>query len=102
MPRLRLWSSNFWIVSLLVISIPCVTTLLLATAFAQTEWEEFTAADGNFRVLFPDDPQQKTGTEQNLHQFSTTGGSESYGLVYSDYSPGTGWENAVNTSVIQS
>jgi hypothetical protein len=74
-----------------------LTTLLLATAFAQTEWKEFTSADGNFRVLFPDDPQEKTGTEQNLHQFSTTAGSESYGLVYSDYSPGADWENAVNT-----
>jgi hypothetical protein len=31
------------------------------------------------------------------YQFSTTARSESYGLVYLDYSPGTDWEKAVNT-----
>lgn len=74
-----------------------LTMLFLATTFAQTEWKEFISPDGDFRVLFPDNPQQKTGTERNLHQFSTTAGNESYELVYSDYSPVTDWENAVNT-----
>jgi hypothetical protein len=73
-----------------------LTSLFLATTFAQTEWKEFTSADGNFRVLFPDNPQQQTGTERNLHEFSATAGAESYALAYADYSPGTDWENAVN------
>jgi hypothetical protein len=73
-----------------------LTTLFLATTFAQTEWKEFTSPDGNFRVLFPDNPQQQTVTERNLHEFSATAGAESYGLAYADYSPGTDWENAVN------
>jgi len=73
-----------------------LTTLFLATTFAQTEWKEFTSSDGNFRVLFPDNPQQQTGTERNLHEFSATAGAESYGLAYADYAPGTDWESAVN------
>jgi|SRR5947199_4608861 len=73
-----------------------LTTLFLATTFAQTEWKEFTSSDGNFRVLFPDNPQQQTGTERNLHQFSATAGDESYGLEYADYSPNTDWESAVD------
>src|SRR3989442_9653309 len=73
-----------------------LTSLFLATAFAQTEWKEFTFSEGNFRVLFPDNPQQQTGTERNLHEFSAAAGAESYALAYADYSPGTGWENAVN------
>src|SRR2546422_2236832 len=48
------------------------------------------------RVLFPDNPQQQTGTERNLHQFSATAGDESYGLEYADYSPNTDWESAVD------
>ncbi len=73
-----------------------LTTLFLATTFAQTEWKEFTSSDGSFRVLFPDNPQQQTGTERNLHQFSATAGDESYGLEYADYSPNTDWESAVD------
>src|SRR3989442_7607699 len=73
-----------------------LTSLFLATAFAQTEWKEFTFSEGNFRVLFPDNPQQQTGTERNLHEFSAAAGAESYALSYADYSPGTDWENAVN------
>ena len=73
-----------------------LATLFVATTFAQTEWKEFTSRDGNFRVLFPDNPKQQTGTERNLHQFSTAADSESYGLAYADYPPGTDWENAVN------
>jgi hypothetical protein len=72
-----------------------LTTLFLATTFAQTEWKEFTSPD--FRVLFPDNPQQQTVTERNLHEFSATAGAESYGLAYADYSPGTDWETAVNS-----
>src|SRR2546427_13160586 len=49
-----------------------LTSLFLTTTFAQTEWKEFTSSDGSFRVLFPDNPQQQTGTERNLHQFSAT------------------------------
>src|SRR5256885_1284701 len=56
-----------------------LTTLFLAMTFAQTEWKEFISSDGNFRVLFPDNPQQQTGTERNLHQLSATAGDESYG-----------------------
>ena len=37
-----------------------------------------------------------TGAERNLHQFSATADSESYGLAYADYPPRTDWENAVN------
>ncbi len=36
-----------------------LTTLFLATTFAQTEWKEFTSSDGNFRVLFPTIPNNK-------------------------------------------
>jgi len=73
-----------------------LTTLFLATTFALTEWKEFTSPDGNFRVLFPDNPQQQTVTERNLHEFSATADSESYGLAYADYPPDTDWQNAVN------
>jgi hypothetical protein len=73
-----------------------LTSLFLATTFAQTEWKEFTSRDVNFRVLFPDNPQQQTSTGRNLHQFSAAADSESYGLAYADYPPGTDWENAVN------
>ena len=73
-----------------------LTSLFLATTFAQTEWKEFTSRDGNFRVLFPDNPRQQTGAERNLHQFSAAADSESYGLAYADYPPGTDWGNAVN------
>jgi hypothetical protein len=73
-----------------------LTTLFLATTFAQAEWKEFTSSDGNFRVLFPDNPQQQVGTERNIHEFSAAAGSESYGLAYADSPPGTNWENAVN------
>jgi len=30
-----------------------LTTLFLATTFAQTEWKEFTSSDGNFRSVVP-------------------------------------------------
>jgi hypothetical protein len=73
-----------------------LTSLLLATAFAQTEWKEFTFPEGNFRILVPETPEQQTVAERNLHQFSASVGTESYGLAYSDYPPGTDWENAVN------
>jgi hypothetical protein len=74
-----------------------LTSLFLATAFAQTEWIEFNSTDGNFRVLFPENPQQQTLTERNLHQFSATAGSESYGLAYADYPQRADWENVVNS-----
>jgi hypothetical protein len=73
-----------------------LTTWFVATTFAQTEWKEFTSPEGNFRVVFPETPQQQKGTERNLHQFSATAGAESYGLAYADYSLGTDWESAVN------
>ena len=73
-----------------------LASLFLATTFAQTEWKEFSFRDGNFRVLFPDNPQQQTDAERNLHQFSATAGAESYGLEYADQSPNTDWESAVN------
>jgi len=73
-----------------------LTSLFLATVLAQTEWKEFTSSDGNFRVLFPDNPQQQTDAERNLHQFSATAGSESYGLEYAYQSPNTDLESAVN------
>jgi hypothetical protein len=73
-----------------------LTSLFLATALAQTEWKEFTSSEGNFRVLFPDDPQQQTDAERNLHQFSATAGAESYALAYADYSPAADWENLVD------
>ncbi len=59
-----------------------LTSLFLATTFAQTDWKEFNFRDGNFRVMFPDNPQQQTGTELNLHEFSATAGAESYALAY--------------------
>ncbi len=73
-----------------------LTTLLLATMLAETEWKEFTSSEGNFRVVFPESPQQQTDTERNIHRFTATVGAESYGLTYADYPPGTSWENAVN------
>jgi len=54
-----------------------LTSLFLAMALAQTEWQEFTSRDGNFRVLFPDHPQEQTLTERNLHQVSVAAGSGS-------------------------
>ena len=42
-----------------------LTTLFLATMFAETEWKEFTSSEGNFRVVFPETPQQQKGTERN-------------------------------------
>jgi hypothetical protein len=71
-------------------------TAFVTTTFAQTEWKEFTFPDGNFRVVFPQSPQQQTRAERNLHQFSATAGAESYGLEYADYSPGTDRESTVN------
>jgi len=73
-----------------------LTALILATTFAQAEWEEFTSPDGNFRVVFPERPQKQMDTERNLHQFSATVGAESYGLAFADYPPSTDWESVVN------
>jgi hypothetical protein len=70
--------------------------VFLATAFAQTDWKEFTSSDGNFRMLFPETPQQQMDAERNVHLFSAAEGAESYGLAYADYSPGTAWEGVVN------
>jgi hypothetical protein len=73
-----------------------LTTLFLATMFAETEWREFTSSEGNFRVVFPEAPQKQKGTERNRHQFSAAAGAESYGLTYADHSPSTDWESVVN------
>lgn len=73
-----------------------LATLFLATTFAQAEWKEFTFADGNFRVVFPNNPQRLRGAHRNLHQFSAIAGPESYGVAYADYSPGTDWKSAVD------
>jgi hypothetical protein len=73
-----------------------LATLFLATTFAQAEWKEFTFPDGNFRVVFPNNPQRLRGAQRNLHQFSAMAGAESYGVAYADYSPGTDWKSAVN------
>jgi hypothetical protein len=40
-----------------------LTALFLTTAFAQPDWKEFTFPEGNFRVLFPQTPQQQMDTE---------------------------------------
>lgn len=74
-----------------------LTTLFVATTFAQTEWKEFTSPEGNFRVVFPEAPQQQTDIHGNLHQFGATAGAESYGVAYTDYLPDTNWESAVNS-----
>jgi hypothetical protein len=76
--------------------VPALATLFLATTFAQAEWKEFTFPDGNFRVVFPENPQRLRGAQRNLHQFSATAGVESYGVAYADYSPGTDWKGAVD------
>src|SRR6266436_206903 len=73
-----------------------LATLFLATMFAETEWKEFSSSEGNFRVVFPETPQQQKGTERNLHRFSAGAGDESYGLTYADYPPGTDWESVVD------
>jgi hypothetical protein len=73
-----------------------LATLFLATTFAQAEWKEFTFPDGNFRVVFPNNPQRLRGAQRNLHQFSAIAGAESYGVAYADYSPGTDWKSALN------
>jgi hypothetical protein len=64
--------------------------------FAETEWKEFISSEGNFRVVFPETPQQQKGTKRNLHRFSAAAGDESYGLTYADYSLGTDLESIVN------
>ncbi len=73
-----------------------LATLFLATTFARAEWKEFTFPAGNFRVVFPESPQQLRGAQRNLHQFSATAGAESFGVAYADYSPGTDWKSAVD------
>src|SRR6266404_6923041 len=73
-----------------------LATLFLSTMFAETEWKEFTSSEGNFRVVFPETPQQQKVTERNLHRFSVAADDESYGLTYADYPPGTDWESLVN------
>src|SRR5450755_3585189 len=73
-----------------------LATLFLATTFAQAEWKEFTFPDGNFRVVFPNNPQRLRGTRRNLHQFSAIAGPESSGIAYADSSPGTDWKSAVD------
>ena len=73
-----------------------LAALFLATAFGQTEWKEFTFPEGNFRVLFPEDPQQQMDAGRSRHQFSVTLGTESYGVEFAEYTPETDWEKAVN------
>ena len=73
-----------------------LTTLFLATMFAETEWKEFTSSEGNFRVVFPEAPQQQRDIERNRHQFRAAAGAESYGLTYADHSPSADWESVVN------
>src|SRR5882724_12394491 len=73
-----------------------LAALFLATTFVQAEWKEFTFPAGNFRVVFPESPQRLRGARRNLHQFSATTGSESYGVAYADYAPGTDWKSAVD------
>jgi hypothetical protein len=73
-----------------------LTALFLATMFAETDWKEFTSSERNFRVVFPETPQQQKGAELNLHRFSAAAGDESYGVTYADYPPGTDWESVVN------
>jgi hypothetical protein len=73
-----------------------LTTLFLATTFARADWKEFTSPEGNFRMVFPETPQQQRGTQRNLHEFSASAGAESYGLTYADYSPGTDQKSVVN------
>ena len=74
-----------------------LTALFLTTAVAQTEWKEFTSAEGNFRILVPEAPQEQIVAERNLHQFSAAVGAESYGLSYADFPPNTDWESTVNS-----
>ena len=38
-----------------------LATLFLATTFVHAEWKEFIFPDGNFRVVFPETPQQQKG-----------------------------------------
>jgi hypothetical protein len=73
-----------------------LATLFLATTFAHAEWKEFTFPAGNFRIAFPENPQRLRGSRRHLHQFSATAGTESYGVAYADYSPGTDWKRTVN------
>src|SRR5712692_9421536 len=73
-----------------------LATLFLATTFAQAEWKEFTFPDGNFKVVFPENPQRLRGVRRNLHQFSATAGAESYGVAYADYSPAADWKCTVD------
>ena len=70
--------------------------LFLATTFAHAEWKEFTFPDEELRVAFPSSPQLLMGAQRNLHQFSAIAGTESYGVAYADYSPGTDWKSAVD------
>lgn len=73
-----------------------LATLFLATTLAHAEWKEFTFPAGNFKVVFPENPQRLRGARRNLHQFSAAVGAESYGVAYADYSPGTDWRSAVD------
>ena len=52
-----------------LIKLLALTALSLATAFAQTEWQEFISPEGNFRVVFPETPNGKlamSGTYTSL------------------------------------
>jgi hypothetical protein len=64
--------------------------------FADPEWKEFTSSEENFRVVFPETPQQQKVTERNLHRFSAGADDEAYRLTYADCPPGTDWESLVN------
>ncbi len=70
--------------------------LIRAPGAVRHTYQDCFSTDGNFRVLFPENPEQQTVTERNLHQFSATAGSESYGLAYVDYPLDADWENVVN------
>jgi hypothetical protein len=61
-----------------------LATPFITTASAQTDWKEFTNADGSFRVLFPATSQLTTGAERNLHVISATSQAQSYMLAYMD------------------
>jgi hypothetical protein len=53
--------------SLSATKVLALATLFLATTFAHAEWKEFTFPDGNFRIVFPSNPQRLRGSHRNLH-----------------------------------
>jgi len=73
-----------------------LTTLFLATMFAETEWREFTLFGGELQSGIPRGSSKTKGTSGTDTKFSAAARAESYELTYADHSPSTDWKAVVN------